>query len=335
MDWEEILDEMQLPLYRFALQLVGEPHGAADLAQDTMCRAWENRNKLRNPSAVRPWLFRIAVNLAHDGYRRWQRNSTERLVTDLADTKSVPEEIASTTELHDQVMKAINTLPPRQRQVLHLRVVEELAPQQIADVLSLSSQLVRSNLAAARKQLRQLFSDHDHEPPRTRYWQMSDKICEDFDDYYDGWLVDSARHRYQQHLDGCKVCRDKLRLQRWLDQQMVVAADRLAAPSVLPRRRSKWQRFGRPAASLAVIALVITVIITALPRNPPRDQIGVSTLDQAPAETDDQMVHVPVTTEVRVSVDMESNDFIAIVDQSIEEVTFVRLYPVIHRENKD
>ena len=159
MDWEELLSEMQLPLYRFALQLAGEPHGAADLTQEAMCRAWEHRDELRDPKAARPYLFRIAANLARDGYRRLQRKGTVRLPTNLTDTKSRPEEVASARELHSQLTQAMNELPPRQRQVLHLRVVEELAPQQIAEVLELSSQLVRSNLAAARKQLRRAFGD--------------------------------------------------------------------------------------------------------------------------------------------------------------------------------
>ena len=46
--------------------------------------------------------------------------------------------------------------------VIASRLVEELAPQQIADVLGLSSQLVRSNLAVARKQLRRALSDDQH-----------------------------------------------------------------------------------------------------------------------------------------------------------------------------
>ena len=115
MDWEELLKEMQLPLYRFALQLVREPHGAADLAQETMCRAWENRDKLRDAKAARPYLFRIVANLARDGYRRQQSNGTVRLLTDLPDTQLQPEELASARELHDQVMKAMDDLPPRQR----------------------------------------------------------------------------------------------------------------------------------------------------------------------------------------------------------------------------
>ena len=54
----------------------------------------------------------------------------------------------------------MGTLPERQQQVLHLRVVEQMEIQEIAEVVGISSQNVRSNLAAARKTLRASFETH-------------------------------------------------------------------------------------------------------------------------------------------------------------------------------
>lgn len=164
MNVEQALINMHVPLYRFSMQLVRDPHHAADLAQEAMCRAWENRQKLRNPAAAKSWVFRIAANLAKDGFRRLQRTETVRLETDVIDWRALPDEIAASTEIERQLLEAIDELPPRQRQVLHLRVVEQVTPLEIADILDISSQLVRSNLAAARKHLRERFSDHPNFP---------------------------------------------------------------------------------------------------------------------------------------------------------------------------
>src|SRR5687767_14908852 len=57
-------------VYRFALRLSRDPHAAADLTQDTFLRAWRHRGRLRDPRAVRGWLFRIAANLWRDRLRR-------------------------------------------------------------------------------------------------------------------------------------------------------------------------------------------------------------------------------------------------------------------------
>lgn len=160
MNVEQALIDMHLPLYRFSMQLVRDPHQAADLAQEAMCRAWEHRQKLRNPAAAKSWVFRIAANLARDGFRRLQGTHSVNLDGDVIDWRALPDEIAATSELERQLLEAVDELPPRQRQVLHLRVVEQVSPHEIAEILDISSQLVRSNLAAARKHLRGRFSDH-------------------------------------------------------------------------------------------------------------------------------------------------------------------------------
>ena len=67
--------------------------------------------------------------------------------------------IVAGQEQRDLIWAAIDQLPERQREVMHLRAVEELTPNQIAEVLSIESGAVRSSLAAARKQLRSRLKD--------------------------------------------------------------------------------------------------------------------------------------------------------------------------------
>lgn len=151
---ELALTELQKPLFRFALQLAGDPHQAADLTQESLCKAWEHRDKLRESTSLKPWLFRIAVNLARDGFRHRSLHETESSVETIQARGASVEEMTAAGELKIQIKEAFEMLPPRQRQVLHLRVVEELSPAAIAEVLGLAPQLVRSNLAAARKRMR-------------------------------------------------------------------------------------------------------------------------------------------------------------------------------------
>ena len=58
-------------------------------------------------------------------------------------------------------------LPERQQQVLHLRVIEQMEIKDIAEVVGISSQNVRSNLAAARKTLRASFETHSNAVSRS------------------------------------------------------------------------------------------------------------------------------------------------------------------------
>ena len=71
-------------------------------------------------------------------------------------------------ELGEQIWDAVGHLPARQQQVFHLRIVEMLSFDEIAEALDLSNQAVRSNLAAARKNLRRHLGDlaPANSPPR-------------------------------------------------------------------------------------------------------------------------------------------------------------------------
>ena len=153
---EQVLTNLELPLYRFMLRLCDDPELAADLAQETLMRAWKARATLRDPGAARAWLFRIGVNLWNDRCRNQAQRPAHQPWQDQVANMPDPTEQAIVNELGQAVWDAIDRLPEKQKQVLHLRVLEQMEPKEIADALEMDSQLVRSHLAAARKTLRGL-----------------------------------------------------------------------------------------------------------------------------------------------------------------------------------
>src|SRR5262249_26450519 len=70
MDPHRLLAELNLPSRRplldYARRLIGDPHRAEDIVQETLLRAWLSAPRLwvDRPAAVRAWLFRVARNLA-------------------------------------------------------------------------------------------------------------------------------------------------------------------------------------------------------------------------------------------------------------------------------
>ena len=125
---------------------------AADLTQDALVRAWRNRRSLREARARRVWLFRIAVNLFEDHRRRTSSTATDEVdLTSLPASVQSPDTIALHNELKDRVQAALDQLPARQRQVMHLHIFEQLSPREMATVLNVDAGTIRSNLAAARK----------------------------------------------------------------------------------------------------------------------------------------------------------------------------------------
>ena len=155
---DEFFIELERPVYRFLLRLTGDEELARDLTQDTLARGLASQKQLRELSRFRAWLFRIAVNLWNDHCRK-NRNKKEQLQDEPQSFEPAPSDLVMEQELGEQVWKALAELPPRQQQVMHLRIVEEMTLGEIAEVLELSNQAVRSNLAAARKTLRVRFKN--------------------------------------------------------------------------------------------------------------------------------------------------------------------------------
>lgn len=156
---DQILASLELPLYRFLLRLSRDEHLAADLTQETLMRAWRRRHTLRETDRVRSWLFRIGINAWKDHTRARAKQPRQDDWFAQPGREPSPLQVASTNELGRAVWEAIDGLPERQKQVMHLRMVEQMEPHEIAETLGLDAGLVRSNLAAARKKLRQLFTD--------------------------------------------------------------------------------------------------------------------------------------------------------------------------------
>jgi RNA polymerase sigma-70 factor (ECF subfamily) len=156
----ELLEQHLTPVYRFALRLTGDVGSAEDLAQETMLRAWRNREKLESAADARPWLFRITVNLWRDGLRRQHvRHSAARDVARGAAPGPAPSERqAEQREAVDAALAALDELPPRQREVLYLSACEGMHIGTIASVLGMQTGAVKSSLSLARQRVRGLLS---------------------------------------------------------------------------------------------------------------------------------------------------------------------------------
>jgi RNA polymerase sigma-70 factor (ECF subfamily) len=143
-------------VYRFAVRLTGDHHQAEDLTQETLLRAWRHRRRLRDPEAARVWLFRIAVNLWRDQVRRAKRSPkpADRPCEDPAATIVPPDRMATDREDLDRALKIMDSLPPRQREVLYLSACEGLSLDQIAAVLDVTAEAAKASLCLARKKMR-------------------------------------------------------------------------------------------------------------------------------------------------------------------------------------
>jgi len=154
----ELVERHQDGLYTMALRLLGRPEDAADVVQETFLRAYVNLPRLR-PASVRAWLFRVAVNAAHDVHRRTARRPVTSLedaegkILDLPDPALGPEASAEARERAAVVREALLRLPLEYRACVVLRDVNDLSYEEVAEALRVPLGTVKSRLSRARAQV--------------------------------------------------------------------------------------------------------------------------------------------------------------------------------------
>ena len=156
--------------YIFALQLIGNPDDALDVAQDVMVRFFRSLDRFDSSRPVRPWLLRIVRNLVRDRARRNRVRRTESLEPinddslrfDPPDTQPDPESVAARQQLQTAVWRHVQELPPRYREVMVLRDYQDLSYAEIATTLRIPRGTVMSRLHRARRLLREALRGHPH-----------------------------------------------------------------------------------------------------------------------------------------------------------------------------
>lgn len=151
----------------FALRRTDRPEDAADVTADTFLVAWRRLAHVPAGQEQRPWLYGVARRVLAN-HRRGDRRRThlgERLRRELA--AAVPDVSDGVVQRAD-VTAAMRRLSARDQEVLELHLWEGLEPREIAEVLGLTTVVVRPRLSRARARLRDLLGNdpgNDPEPP--------------------------------------------------------------------------------------------------------------------------------------------------------------------------
>ena len=147
------LVELLPRLRRFALGLTGNPDTADDLVQAGCERALARRGQWQPGTRLDSWMYKIMQNLWIDQVRA----KHETTLAEPEDIEKVPDrDVARGTQSSielEQVMRAMQTLPPPMRAVLALVCIEDLSYKEAAEALGVPIGTVMSRLARARVEL--------------------------------------------------------------------------------------------------------------------------------------------------------------------------------------
>lgn len=151
--FEEIVRRYRKMVYYTALRVVGGHDDADDVAQKTFLSAFKNLKGFQGKSSLKTWLFRVAMNFSKNRLRDRQRNQGEELAPQTAVYESDVEERMEREGRRRILNRAVETLPPRQREVLRLRVHHELTFAEISEVIGCSVNSAKVNYHHAVKAL--------------------------------------------------------------------------------------------------------------------------------------------------------------------------------------
>ena len=142
-------------VYKTAICNCRNSADAEDIVQETFCALLNSGQSFPDDESAKRWLLRVVVNKSRDLFRSAWRRKTVSL-----------EEAADTTDgsaaiLSDEtdLFRALQQLPVKYRNVLHLFYYEEYSTGEIAQILQISEGTVRTRLSRARKKLRQILKE--------------------------------------------------------------------------------------------------------------------------------------------------------------------------------
>lgn len=163
---DQLLMRAQEVAWRFSTSVCGHADDAEDAMQEALLKTYRYVGRIREPEAFRPWLYRTVRNACLMGRRR-RAGEPARLqsldeirpgpdggmLPDVPHPGKNPEQLADNASLRRRLRKALRRLPGPYRAIVFLREMEGLSTREVAKVMGISEDNVKTRLHRARLQL--------------------------------------------------------------------------------------------------------------------------------------------------------------------------------------
>ncbi len=165
--YEALISRFQQPVYSLVHRLLNDPGDASDVVQEVFLKVFRKIGAFRGQSSLKTWIYRIAVNEAHN-HRRWfSRHRRQEVGLDgdeengrgygqvLTDAGGSPFDYVLDREKQELVEDALARLSPAFRDAVVLRDIEDLNYEEVAQILQVPLGTVKSRILRGRDALRQ------------------------------------------------------------------------------------------------------------------------------------------------------------------------------------
>ncbi len=156
--FRRLVDGHQRYVFSLAFRVLRNEDDAWDVAQETFIRVWKHLPAYDLRAKFTTWLYTITVRLAADLLKSKNRRQRRFLTSDpekSQDPAGAEEDMTFVNrDLAANIKALVGKLPPKQQMVFVLRDLQDLTVDEVAQILSMSSNAVKTNLCYARKFIR-------------------------------------------------------------------------------------------------------------------------------------------------------------------------------------
>src|SRR5947209_1136770 len=155
---EEILQRFEIPLLQYAVRITGDRERARDVVQETFVK-FQRNGALNREDEPATWLFTVCRNRALNVCRKEKRITylDEDILEKWEGLEPAPYERLEKIEARGFLLRIVETLPPRQQEVLQLKFENDLSYREISEITNLSVSNVGVLIHTALKTLRRHF----------------------------------------------------------------------------------------------------------------------------------------------------------------------------------
>ncbi len=165
----------QGPLFNFAMRHLQNPSAAEEVVQDAFVRVVQSAAEFKREARFSTWVYTIVRNLCIDQIRkrtlrkhpsldeskRGAEGDGPTLGEQTADRKADVERQAGSSEIRERMMEAVGGLPDEQREVFLLREVSNLPFKEIAKIVGVPENTVKSRMRYALERLQEALRDFE------------------------------------------------------------------------------------------------------------------------------------------------------------------------------
>ena len=163
----ESYEEFSDAIFRYALFQTSNKETALDITQDTFIKTWQYLQKGAEVENIKAFLYRVAKNLIIDHRRKKKSSSLDQILeagVDFTEEENVLEEKEKDFEKaqdKERVLKAIEKIDEKYKEILLMRYIEEMSIKEIGDILDKSQNHVSVMIHRGVEKLKKLLKENE------------------------------------------------------------------------------------------------------------------------------------------------------------------------------